>query len=95
MEMFRYEGLAKDVRRVAVNDLVLKCKNVLEIFQELHDYQSRHATKDNYHGDELPITNKVVSKISQVVTSLEEVSEIIKPRGPAYLDPQGKLYWLN
>jgi hypothetical protein len=75
-DMFLYEQLAKDVRRIAVDDLIFKCKNVLTMFQELEKYQSQHAAKDNYCGDALPITNMVVSKLSQVVTSLEEITEV-------------------
>ena len=33
-EMFLYQRLAEDTRKVAVNDLISKCKNVLEMFQE-------------------------------------------------------------
>ena len=93
-EMFLYQDLAEDTRRVAVSDLVLKCKNVLEMFQEWKNYQSWHATKDNYYSDVLHITNIVVSKLSQAVTSLEKVSRIVSSQ--VLLDPQAnKLYFIK
>ena len=93
-EMFLYQKLAEDTRRVAISDLISKCKNVLEMFQEWQNYQSRHATKDNYHSDALPITNIVVSKLSQAVTNLEEVSRITSSQ--VLLDPQtNKLYFIK
>ena len=33
-EMFLYQNLAEYTRRVAVGDLISKCKNVIEMFQE-------------------------------------------------------------
>ena len=93
-DMFLYEKLAADTRNVAVSDLISKCKNVLEMFQEWQNYQSRHATKDNYHSDALHITNIVVSKLSQAVTSLEEVSRITSSQ--VLLDPQtNRLYFIK
>ena len=93
-DMFLYEKLAEDTRKVAVSDLISKCKNVLEMFQEWQNYQSRHATKDNYHSDALPITNIVVSKLSQAVTNLEEVSRITSSQ--VLLDPQtNRLYFIK
>ena len=93
-DMFLYQKLAEDTRKVAVSDLILKCKDVLKIFQEWQNCQSRHATKDNYHSDALPITNIVVSKLSQAVTSLEEVSRITSSQ--VLLDPQmNKLYFIK
>ena len=95
MDMFLYQDLAEDVRRVAVNDSISKCKEILKMFHNLHNYQSWYATKDNYHSDALPITNMVISKIQQVVTSLEEVSRIISPGGVILDAQRNKLYLLD
>ena len=86
-DMFLCEHLARDIRRTAIDDIISKCKDTLVMFMEEEKYHLRHASKDNYHSSALPITRMVVSKLSQVVTDMENIARMATPGG-VIIDPQ-------
>ena len=54
-DMFLCEHLAQDIRRIAIDDIIYKCKDTLVMFMEVEKYHLWHATKDNYHSSALPL----------------------------------------
>ena len=87
------EQLARNWRQATLRDTVEHLNKAINLFKQLKNYQSKRASRDNYYGDTLPVTNLLVAKLEHVAALLKDVSDITSASG-VVVDPEDRVIYL-